>query len=79
MFCSTSIGMHLLKGLGAVLLIGGALYLGVGPSANGLLSILLLIGAVVLLRGCPMCWLMGLFDTIANRKAKRLAAKPPSD
>ncbi len=22
------------------------------------------IGAVVLLRGCPMCWLVGLFETL---------------
>jgi hypothetical protein len=27
----------------------------------------LLLGALILLRGCPMCWLLGLFETISNR------------
>ena len=34
------------------------------------LAPVLVIGAFLLLRGCPMCWLLGLFQTIANRKAR---------
>ncbi len=28
----------------------------------------LLIGALLLLRGCPMCWLMGLIGTASMRR-----------
>jgi hypothetical protein len=32
-------------------------------------SVTAVIGAVVLLRGCPMCWLMGLFETLKQGRA----------
>jgi hypothetical protein len=68
MFCSRSVTVHLSRGVSAIALIGIALYLGVYQSGYGLFAPLLLIGAFVLLRGCPMCWLAGLFETIAKRK-----------
>ena len=63
---SRSLYVHLLRGAGAViLLVLGFVYANVVPC----LLPVLLIGAVVLLRGCPMCWLMGLFDAaIAARR-----------
>ena len=67
MVCSTSVSVHLLRGAAAVGLLFAAFYL----SSYGVLwSALAVIGAVVLLRGCPMCWLMGLFETIQRGRAK---------
>ena len=56
MSCSRSLYVHLLRGLGAVaLLVLGFVY------ANAIAWLpVLLIGAVVLLRGCPMCWTGGV-------------------
>lgn len=69
MFCSRSIGVHLLKGLGAFVLVGLALYLSAYQRTSILVTSLLLICAFLLFRGCPMCWLIGLFETIAKRKS----------
>lgn len=61
MYCSRSVSLHLLRGAAAMALILAAFFF----SSYGLLwSALAGIGAVVLLRGCPMCWLMGLFETL---------------
>jgi hypothetical protein len=79
MFCSRSIGVHLLKGLGAFVLIGLALYMSAYQRAYILITPLLLIGAFLLFRGCPMCWLMGLFETIAKRKNSRLGCEYPAE
>ena len=57
--------MHLLRGLGAAALIAGAIAVG---ASHLWLVLLLLLGALLLLRGCPMCWLMGLVETILNRR-----------
>lgn len=63
MFCSSSVSIHLLRGAAAFGLIGAALlYNGLGTIGAGFA----LVGALLLLRGCPMCWLMGLFETIAK-------------
>ncbi|MCV2369677.1 hypothetical protein [Roseateles oligotrophus] len=37
-----------------------------GPLGSGLA----LVAAVLLLRGCPMCWFVGLFLTLAKRREK---------
>jgi len=61
MYCSSSVSVHLLRGAAAIALIFTAIFL----SSYGLVwSVAASIGAVVLLRGCPMCWLMGLFETM---------------
>lgn len=75
MFCSRSIGIHLLRGLSAFVLIGWAMYLSLQQSSYWWLAPFALVAAFVLLRGCPMCWMIGLFETIANRRASRLQAK----
>ena len=69
MFCSTSIGVHLLRGLGAASLLALSWYVGARQPAFTLAIIPMLIGAVLLLRGCPMCWLMGLLEAVSTRKA----------
>ena len=65
MFCSRSVSIHLLRGVGAVAMLALAILYG---SERAWLVPPLLIGAVVLMRGCPMCWLMGLFETISARR-----------
>ena len=64
MYCSTSVSVHLLRGAAALGLIFAAIYL----STYGVVwSALAGLGAIVLLRGCPMCWLMGLFETMQRK------------
>lgn len=64
MFCSTSVSVHLLRGAAALGLIFAAIYL----SSYGVVwSALAGLGAIVLLRGCPMCWLMGLSETMQRK------------
>jgi hypothetical protein len=68
MVCSTSVSVHLLRGAAAIGLIFAAFFL----SSYGVLwSAIAVIGAMMLLRGCPMCWLMGLFETIKNGRQRR--------
>lgn len=70
MFCSTSIIQHVLRGIGALaLLVCAALVF----QAHPLWALLPLAGALLLMRGCPMCWLVGLFETIAQRRNRRAA------
>ncbi len=64
MSCSRSISVHLLRGLGAVVLVVLAFSYGGG---HPVLFPLLLVGAVALLGGCPMCWMMGLVETAKAR------------
>jgi hypothetical protein len=69
MFCSRSVGVHLFRGISAFALIGLIIYINAIQMPYALLlAIPMLAGALILLRGCPMCWLTGLFQTIANRK-----------
>ena len=70
MSCSRSTAIHLLRGLGAVILVVLALSLG---KEHPVLLPLLLIGAVALLGGCTACWLTGLVEV---GKAKRDRPQP---
>ena len=74
MFCSTSITSHLLRGAAAAALIFSAIYL---RQFALLWSVLAVGGALVLMRGCPMCWTLGLFATIGQRLD--VCGKPRSD
>lgn len=72
MYCSTSITMHLLRGIGALILIVIAFL--VAPTHPSILLPTLL-GAVLLLRGCPMCWIMGLIEKTAGKRSNALSDK----
>jgi hypothetical protein len=66
MSCRRSLSIHLLRGAAALAL----LVLGfVSASTVPWLLPVALIGAVVLLRGCPMCWLAGLFEKMSARRS----------
>jgi hypothetical protein len=64
MFCSASVSIHLLRGLVALGLIIGAIYSSSYGSIGLVFAVLAFVGAIVLLRGCPICWLVGLFETL---------------
>ena len=64
MFCNTSITRHLLRGAVAF----GLLLAALSPTElPTLLRSAAAGGAFLLMRGCPMCWLLGLFESIARR------------
>lgn len=64
--CPVSITWHLLRGAGALVLIALAVLL---SSAYPWTAPPAVIGALLLLRGCPMCWLVGLLERLSARKA----------
>ena len=64
LFASRSIAAHLLRGVIAATLLAWAIVSGASHPA---LAIGAGIGAVVAMRGCPMCWTVGLVETIAAR------------
>lgn len=60
-FASKTLTQHLLRGGAAVGLIALAIELN---HDLPLLAVVAGIGAIVALRGCPMCWTVGLFETL---------------
>ena len=69
MFGSRSLAVHLLRGLAGFGALAAALLL--LPSHGGWALALLLV-ALLALRGCPSCWMIGLFETLSGRStAKR--------
>ena len=66
MFCSRSLGVHLLRGALAIALLGAALLTEGAPPA---LRMGAAAGAAWLFRGCPACWLIGLFATWARGRS----------
>jgi len=63
MYCSTSITIHLLRGIAAFALLATIWLVPLNPFVCALLFGV----SLVLLRGCPMCWLMGLFNKLYSR------------
>jgi hypothetical protein len=63
MFASNTIAAHLMRGLIAAALIAWVL---VFQASNPLFAVAAGIGAVVAMRGCPLCWTMGLVETIGE-------------
>ncbi len=65
-FASQTVVRHVGRGVGATLLAALAVWLLSYPGTlSGTVAIAFFIGAVVLLRGCPMCWFIGLIETIS--------------
>ena len=65
---SGSVAKHLLRG--AVGLLAAALAI-VLVAVVGPVSLLLLGVTVIAWRGCPTCWAVGLFGTLADRRVRR--------
>jgi len=64
MFASTSIAAHLTRGIVGAALIAWAVF---HQSSNSALAVIAIVLALVAMRGCPMCWALGLVATIGNR------------
>ena len=76
MFASLSIAEHLVRGLlGFTALIGAVVVM----THESLWSIPLALVGVVLLRGCPTCWMIGLAETVTSRSTAKLCRDGPCD
>ena len=63
MFGSAFLGAHLMRGAVAAALFAWAI---VHQTADPWLSVGAGVAALVALRGCPMCWTVGLVETLAQ-------------
>ncbi|CAN7335688.1 hypothetical protein [Bosea sp. LjRoot237] len=66
-FGNASITIHLLRGLLGILALLLAAW---SYKWLGLFSLLLLPVALWALKGCPLCWTVGLFETLISRKTR---------
>ena len=73
MFGNRSLSMHLLRGIGGLSLVAMSVHLIGQP--HGWLAILFMPAALYLLKGCPGCWTIGLFETFAHRVREWSAKK----
>jgi hypothetical protein len=64
LFASESLLAHLLRGVVAAGLLWWAFS---HQDSDGMLSLLAGVGALVAFRGCPMCWTVGLIETISQK------------
>ena len=64
MFASRTIAAHMLRGVIAAALIAWAL---LHQSSEPALAVVAGVVAVAAMRGCPMCWTIGLLETIAEK------------
>ena len=63
MFGSAFLGAHLMRGAAAAALLAWAI---VHQTAHPWLSLGAGVAALVALRGCPMCWTLGLVETLSQ-------------
>jgi hypothetical protein len=67
MFGSAFLGAHLMRGAVAAALLIWAM---VSQTAHPWLSLGAGAVALVALRGCPICWIVGLVETLTKRRGK---------
>lgn len=67
MFGSAFLGAHLMRGAAAAALLAWAI---VHQTAHPWLSLGAGVAALVALRGCPMCWTVGLVETLFARRSR---------
>ena len=68
MFASKTVVAHMVRGVIAAAPIAWALLHQLSDPA---LAIAAGVMAVVAMRGCPMCWMVGLFETVGDRMRVR--------
>ena len=61
-FGNRTVTLHLLRGVLGFAALGGALF---GRSV--LAAVVLVPAALMLMKGCPTCWMVGLVQTVARR------------
>jgi len=64
MFASKTIAAHIMRGVIAAALIPWAL---LHQSSDSAFAVAAGVAAVFAMRGCPLCWTMGLLETIGAR------------
>jgi hypothetical protein len=64
LFASASLTVHLVRGAIAALLLSLAV---IGERSHPLAALAAGVAALVALRGCPVCWTIGLFETISAK------------
>jgi len=64
MFASKTIAAHMMRGVIAAALIAWAL---LHQSSDPAFAVAAGVAAVAAMRGCPLCWTMGLLETIGAR------------
>jgi hypothetical protein len=64
MFASKSVTAHIFRGVIAAALIVWALDL---QSTEPVFAVAAGVAAVAAMKGCPLCWAVGLFETISGR------------
>jgi hypothetical protein len=65
LFASATLGAHLIRGAVAFALLGWAL---LNHHAWPVLALTAGLGALLAFRGCPLCWSIGLAETLGQRK-----------
>lgn len=74
-FASASVPRHLARGVAGLLALVAGLALLHAGGPLGFLGTLGAVGlGVVLLRGCPICWIIGLIETVASRGRAPIAS-----
>ena len=68
MFGSAFLGAHLMRGAAAAALLAWVI---VHQTAHPWLSLGAGVAALVALRGCPMCWTVGLVETLSQRPSRQ--------
>lgn len=66
LFASSSVAVHLVRGIAGLLLTVAAFVL--APHSGW--AMLLLVPAVVAWRGCPTCWTLGLSQTVCRTRPR---------
>jgi hypothetical protein len=74
MFASRTLTEHLLRGIVGI----GAMIGAVAFAPLGWASLLLVPVGLVALRGCPMCWTIGLVQTCGRASVERARPTPAS-
>src|SRR5271166_5376512 len=72
MFGSAFLGAHLMRGAAAAALLAWAIVL---QTAHPWLSLGAGVAALVALRGCPMCWTVGLVETLSQGRRDSTAGR----
>src|SRR5215469_3576736 len=72
MFGSTHLSAHLMRGAAAAALLAWAI---VHQTAQPWLSLGAGAAALVALRGCPMCWTVGLVETLSQGRRDSVAER----
>ena len=71
MFGSNTILEHLARGIAGFGAFAVAIHLAHVPGMASMVgSTALALGGLVALRGCPVCWTVGVFETLKGRKSR---------